>query len=1065
MPYEPIAIVGAACRLPSAPNIESFWQLLRGGRSAVDTSRPLRDSPRDREAPLHAPEAGALRAGAFLDGVDQFDADFFGISPRQAAAMDPQHRLILELAWEALEDAGITPASLRGVPGAVYIASMWDDYAALALRRDPHAIDRYTMTGIQRTLIANRVSHLFGLRGPSMAVDTGQSSGLVAVHLGCQSLHRGEADLALVGGVNLNLCPERALSAARSGALSDSGACFTFDARADGYVRGEGAVAVVLKLLSRAVADGDEVYCVVEGSAVNCGSAEESLTVPSAEAQRDVIRAAYAGSGVGRADVQYVELHGTGTAVGDPVEAAALSEAMELDQRPAKPLLVGSAKTNVGHLESAAGLVGLLKTALSISRRTLPASLNFETVNPRVAQAGPRLRVHTATGPWPEPDRRLAAGVSSFGLGGTNCHVVLAESPVRAGATTRDADKPAATGTPGPLPWLLSAHSPAALRARAERLHAQVLGDEAPSVADVGYSLAMTRAQLEHRAVIVGSHRDEFLRELAALAADEPTSRAVARGAAREPGRVAFVFSGHGSQWAGMGRDLVRENAVFAQSMRACDAALSRFTGWSLLDVLHAAPGAPSLERADAAQAVLFAVNVSLAQVWRSYGVEPEAVVGHSLGEVAACFIADGISLDDAARVVAARGRAVSGIAGQGGMAAIRRPVAQVADLISAYQGALTIATVNSPSGTVVSGDADAIREFVETCRASHIPAKRVPIDYASHSSHVDAIRAEFVDSLRDLAPRSSKIPFYSAVTADSFDTTGCDAEYWYRNLRESVRFADTTSAMYEHGYRTFIETSAHPVLTVDLKDTLAHLGADQTGQAEAGGFVTGTLSRDDGGQRRVLISLAGAYAAGIGVTWANAFADRTPRRVKLPTYPFQRRSYWLEPPVPRSDDRGSAATASGGPGPDRRRGSETQPDSPPAVRRLARRPVSQRQRQRLLMDLVRAQAAQVLGHSDASNVPPHRTFRDAGFDSLATVELRDRLARETGLNLPTGVVFDHPTAAALAHHLHTLLPENTGPDAEADGSLNAPAAADPDEALLRALEAELSNGPVSHEH
>lgn len=1062
VPNEPIAIVGAACRLPCAPDLESFWQLLCDGRSAVVASRPFGASPRDHEERLLAPrDRATVRAGAFLEGVDLFDAEFFGIPPRQAASMDPQQRLIMELSWEALEDAGTVPAALRGTPGAVYMAAMWDDYAALAMRRGPQAIDRYTMTGLLRGLIANRVSHFYGLRGPSMTVDTGQSGGLVAVHMACEALHRDEADLALVGGVNLNLSPERALSAARSGALSDSGLCYTFDARADGYARGEGAVVLVLKRLSRAVSDDDEIYCVIEGSAVNCGSADEGLSVPSVEAQRDVIQAAYARGNLGCADIQYVELHGTGTAVGDPIEAAALSEAFDPTRRRDGSLLVGSAKTNVGHLEAAAGLVGLLKTALSISRRTLPASLNFETVNPRVAQAAPQLRVHTATGPWPEPERRLAAGVSSFGMGGTNCHVILAERPSqgKTAAGRERALREAADSVP--LPWLLSARSPAALRAHAQRLRAQLLADEALSLADVGYTLATRRAHLDHRAVIVGSDRGDFVQALAGLATDEPVSRAVVRGVASEPGRIAFVFPGHGSQWAGMGRDLMRENAVFAEWMRACDAALARFVGWSVLDVLHGAPGAPPLERADAAQAALFAVNVSLAQVWRSYGVEPEAVVGHSLGEIAACFIAGGLSLDDAARVVAARGRAVLGIAGQGGMAAVRRPVSQVANLIDAYAGAITIATVNGPSSTVVSGDTDAIATFIETCRANHIPATRVPIDYASHSSHVDAIRDEFVSSLRGIAPTNSKIPFYSTVTAELFNTVGCDAGYWYRNLRETVRLSDTTSAMHALGCRTFIEAGAHAVLTVDLKDALVRSGAHKTDEPGARVFVTGTLSRGDGGQRRVLESLAGAYAAGVRVAWETVFADLAPRRVKLPTYPFQRRSYWLDPVASHGTDLVPEPVRFKGS--DNPRDPQTAADAPPIVRRLANRPVAQQQR--LLVDLVQVHAAQVLGHSDASTVTPHRAFRDAGFDSLAAVELRDRLARETGLNLPAGVVFDHPTAAALGRHLHALLPEHTGQGSKRSRASDAENATDADEALFRELEAELSNGSVKHEH
>ncbi|MET9819922.1 beta-ketoacyl synthase N-terminal-like domain-containing protein, partial [Streptomyces sp. NPDC006355] len=549
-----IAVVGLSCRLPQAPDPASFWRLLRDGIDAItDVPEKRWDVTAWHDEDPAAPGKLSSRRGGFLPSVDTFDAHFFGISPREAAAMDPQQRLALELAWEAFEDAGILPSS----PGrtGVFLGAIYDDYATLVDRAGPAAITQHTVTGLNRGMIANRVSYALGLTGPSLTVDSAQSSSLVALHLAVESMLRGESDLALAGGVNLNLLPENTVGATKLGGLSPDGRCHTFDARANGYVRGEGGGVVLLKPLAAAIADGDPVYCVIRGSAVNNDGSGDSLTTPAADAQREVIRLAREQAGVAPEEVQYVELHGAGTRLGDPIEAAALGA--ELGRPDGEPLRVGSVKTNVGHLEGGAGIVGLIKTALAIRWRQLPPSLNFSSPNPRIPLAELGLRVQRELGEWPHPDRPLIAGVSSFGLGGTNCHVVLADqSGPQPGPV---AERPA----PGVVPWLLSARSEEALRAQAARLAEHVEQNAGLNAEDVGFSLATTRTALEHRAVVVAGDRATALHGLSALANGVPDT-SVVRGEATT-GAVAMMFSGQGAQRPGMGRELCARFPVFAE--------------------------------------------------------------------------------------------------------------------------------------------------------------------------------------------------------------------------------------------------------------------------------------------------------------------------------------------------------------------------------------------------------------------------------------------------------------------------------------------------------------------
>ncbi|MGW4023560.1 beta-ketoacyl synthase N-terminal-like domain-containing protein, partial [Streptomyces sp. NPDC005009] len=1038
---EPIAVVGMSCRLPEARNPLAFWELLRNGRSGIgDVPADRWDARRLLSPDVTAPGTIATTRGGYLDDIAGFDADFFGISPGEAAMLDPQQRLMLELGWEVLEDAGIVPAHLAGTRTGVFVGAMWDDYAIRLYKHGTQHINRHSVTGLHRSIIANRLSYTLGLNGPSLAVDAAQSSSLVAVHLAAESLRAGDCALALAGGVNLAITPESTIGSTKFGGLSPDGLCRTFDARANGYVRGEGGAYLALKTLSRAVADGDRIYCVIEGSAVNNDGVTPGLTVPSARAQEEVIRRAHERAGTRPEDVQYVELHGTGTRVGDPVEAAALGSALGTGRPVDSPLHVGSAKTNVGHLEGAAGIVGLLKTVLSIWHRELPPSLNFETPNPAIAFDELRLRVQQDLSPWPRPDRPLIAGTSSFGMGGTNCHVVLREWTADDSAAGQDAPRPVVV-TDGTLPWLVSAKSKAALEEQARRLVEHLDRHPRATPAEVGHALAASRSVFDHRAVLIGREPADFRDALNALADGAPSARVVTGTATDRPARTVFVFPGQGSQWTGMGVELMRTSPVFAEHLTACAAALEPHTGWNLVDVLDRTQGAPALEGDDVIQPALWAVMISLARLWEHLGVTPDAVVGHSQGEIAAAHIAGVLSLEDSARIVALRSQALAGIAGHGGMVSLPLPLAEASELIKRWEGRLVVATVNGPSATVVAGDTDAVEELRAHCRSAGLRARRVPIDYASHTSHVHPLRERLLDVLAPIEPRGADIAFYSTVAGHlggpMADTSVMDAGYWYDNLATAVHFQAAIGALLDDGHTLFVEASPHPVLTHPLRETVEdHASGDHVA-------VTGTLRRDDGAWQRVLTSLATVHThASATVDWPGFFPATRPARVELPTYPFQRQRHWIDLPTDGPAVAGSDASV------------DVVADEPedvvspagagassPFLDRL--RKASLTRREQILTDRVRAEVAAVTGRVTPETVDGDRTFKDLGFDSFASVELRNRLSALTGLRLPTTLLFNHPTPGAVARHLQTELLGSEQSGSLAHGSPPAAVSAD----------------------
>ncbi|MFF9691156.1 SDR family NAD(P)-dependent oxidoreductase [Streptomyces sp. NPDC014623] len=993
-PRDDIAVIGLSCRLPGATDPHAFWRLLSTGAAAVTE---VQDGRWDASA-LYDSDTTRLgrtnsRWGGFLEDVGHFDAEFFGVSPREAAAMDPQQRLMLELSWEALENAGVVPGSLRGAHVGVFAGAIGADYATLSQQQGLKSIDHHTVVGLSRGLIANRVSYAWGLRGPSFVVDSAQSSSLVAVHLACESLRSGESELALAGGVHLNVAPDSTVAASKFGGLSPDGRCHTFDERANGYVRGEGGGLVVLKPLHKALADGDTVYCVIRGSAVNNDGASDGLTTPDASAQESVLRMAYERAGVEPSKVQYVELHGTGTKVGDPIEAAALGAVTAPGRADGAPLAVGSAKTNVGHLEGAAGITGLLKAVLAIRYGQLPPSLNFERPNPRIPFAELRLRVQTELSDWDHPAHERLAGVSSFGMGGANCHVVLAGAPrtVPAAPAKTPVAPAAAGGTP--VPYVLSARSAAAVRGQAARLHEFLARRPDADPVGAASTLLTSRTLFDHRAVVLAPDRDALRARLDLIAQGAPGEGAVV-GHADSSGdtRQVFVFPGQGAQWVGMGKELLASSPVFADRIARCDRALGAHVDWSLTDVLTNGEG---LERVDIVQPVSWAVMVSLAAMWEAAGVSPDAVVGHSQGEIAAAVVAGALSMEDAAKIVVLRSRLIADrLAGKGAMTAVGLPADEVRARIQSHPG-VSVAVVNGPRSTVLSGDPEVLEGLEAEWDQTGVKVWRIAVDYASHSPQVDSLRDELLDDLAGITPVAGRVPLMSTVECAWVDGDTLDAGYWARNLREPVRFSTAVQELLAAGHTNFVECSPHPVLTAAVADI-----ADEA--AVAGVFTTGSLRRDDGGLERFLTCLAEMYVRGARVRWTEFLPDGIeplPAH-ELPTYAFQRRRHWIDAGPSRPSGPAPAVTAL------------WQADAEP-----------KRQETDALvpaLDLVRAQTALVL-RTDPADVQVNRSFKDQGFDSVMAVELRNRLNAATELALPSGVVFDHPTPERLAGEIDSL--------------------------------------------
>ncbi|MER7105917.1 type I polyketide synthase, partial [Streptomyces humidus] len=931
---DPIVVVGMACRYPGGiTSPEELWDLVANRGDGIS---PL---PADRGWDLAAlyhpdpdhPGTCYAREGGFLHDASQFDPGFFGISPREATAMDPQQRLLLETSWEALERAGIDPASRRGSLTGVFAGVTYQDYIGI-LGAAKESYEGYIGTGNSPSVLSGRIAYTLGLEGPALSVDTACSSSLVALHLAAQSLRQGECDLALAGGVTVMSTPGSLIEFSRQRALAEDGRCKPFSAAADGASWAEGVGMIVLERLSDARRSGHPVLAVVQGSALNQDGASNGLTAPNGPSQARVIRAALAGAGLEPADVDAVEAHGTGTTLGDPIEAQALIAVYGQDRAEDRPLWLGSLKSNIGHSQAAAGVGGVIKMVMALRNGLLPATLYAETPTPEVDWSAGTVRLLDDPVPWPRTDRPRRAGVSSFGMSGTNAHVIIGQAPddatphdatphdatphdatphdatphdatphdtagqaaagsARHGATEPPAEAvaaPASASVPVPVvPVPLSARTTGGLRAQAGRLLAHLREHPAPGLADLGLSLATTRTSFEQRAVVLACDEEGLVRGLRDLVEDRMVSDVV-RGLDRRGTGPVLVFPGQGAQWPGMGRELLDTAPQFARRIAECEQALAPYVAWSLTAALRGGPDAPDLDRVDVVQPVLWAVMVSLAALWRSYGVEPAAVVGHSQGEIAAAVVAGVLSLEDGARVAALRSKAITAIAGDGGMMSVPLPADEVRARLEAYGDRLSVAAVNGPGSVVVSGAADALDELFTALTGDGVQARKVAVDYGSHSTHVEPVREQVLTALAGLRPTPAGIPFRSSVTGDWLDDdTVADAAYWYTNLRETVRFEDAVRGLLAAGHRSFIEVGPHPVVAFGLRDTIE--------DADVDAVVLGTLRRDQGGLDRFLTSLAEAHVQGVAVDWHTVFAGTGARRVDLPTYAFQRLRFWPE--------------------------------------------------------------------------------------------------------------------------------------------------------------------------
>ncbi len=872
----PIAVVGLGCRFPKAPDPEAYWRLLAEGVNAVG------EIPRERwdvddyfDLDPDAPGRMYTRHGGFIADADRFDPHVFGISPREAVSMDPQHRLLLEVSWEALEDAGIAPDSLMGSSTGVFVGLSNCDYLRVVFA-DPGVVDTYASLGVSYSVAAGRISYLLGLNGPSLVVDTACSSSLVAIHLACQSLRMGETRLALAGGVNLMFLPELHINFCKARMLAADGRCKTFDAAADGYVRSEGCGVVVLKRLTDALADGDRVRAVIRGSAINQDGRSSGLTAPNGPSQEAVIRAAVANAGLTPADIDYVEAHGTGTSLGDPIELHALGASLAAGRPEDRPLIVGSVKTNLGHLEAAAGVASLIKVVLAIERQELPGQLHFERPNPHVDWSKWPLEVATSHRPWPAQSDRRRAGISSFGFSGTNAHLVVEEAPAPA------------SRTPASRPWhclTVSGRTSSALAAGARRLAAHLRDHPHLKLADVALTANSGRAHLTERAAIVATTTAEAADQLAQLA-DGPAGPAAFQGRA-VPGSVpelVFFFPGQGAHYGGMARQLYETQPVVRATLERCDAIQRGELERPLLEVIFD-PAERTLESMAFAQPALFAVEYALAELWRSWGVRPAAVLGHSAGEFVAACVAGVMDLEDGLRLVTARGRLMQSLPLGGAMATVYAEAAAVEEAIERQGGALTLAAINGPAHVVVSGEAAGVERVLAEFEAKGVTGKRLRISNAYHSPLVEPVLAELGERASRVTYCAPELELISNLTGRPVEPGEIGPAYWREHMRRPVQFLQSVRTLERAGYRAFLEVGPGSTL----------LGIAQESISADGRLWLPTIRRSRDEWQQLLETAATLHVNGVAIDWASVDRPYASDKVALPTYPFERLHYWAE--------------------------------------------------------------------------------------------------------------------------------------------------------------------------
>nr|VFK53379.1 MAG: amino acid adenylation domain-containing protein [Candidatus Kentron sp. TUN]VFK55221.1 MAG: amino acid adenylation domain-containing protein [Candidatus Kentron sp. TUN] len=1012
---DPIAIVGMACRFPAGPNPSAFWDMLISGRDARGPVPPGRwDIDAFYDPDPDTPGTVHTRYGYFLDRVDGFEPEFFRISPREAMDMDPQQRIMLELSWEALEDAGLALETLRGSRTSVHFSVLWNDYATLHNRVGFQRISSYSATGSDYAIIANRVSYALGLRGPSMAIGTACSGALVAIHLACVGLRSGQATLALAGGVNLNFAPDSHLMMAKFGGLAPDGRCKTFSAHADGYGRGEGGGVVVLKRLSAALADEDRVYCVIRGGAVNNDGYSEGMAAPSIPSQQTLIEDACLDAGLDPATVAYVEAHGTGTPLGDRVETQALGAILGRAEGRKVPVRIGSVKTNIGHLEAAAGVAGLIKTALALHHGHLPASLHAEPANPEIDFHGLGLRVQAGPESWPRSETPRIAGVNSFGFGGTNCHVVLSEAPEV--PTQARGDE-----TENQAPLLLSAHTEAGLHTRARRLRAWLLENPQIPLTDVAWTCAVRRWHHAHRLAVVTDAatgvepREQLLSALDAAARGVYEYGSMTGNERRS--RLAFIFSGHGANWLGMGRDLFAEDVGFRQGFEQAAAAVAAVSDLDLQAELRAGEETEHSLQMRVAQPLLFAVQIALASAWRHRGIVPDVIIGHSVGEIAAACVAGALSIADGARVTCSRSELGGKHGhGKGGMLVVGLDPKALTPRIASYSGAIEFAGFNDPHTTVISGDLDPLLEFKDKLDADEVFCRLVRIKFASHSHHVDSLKEPLRASLDGILPcpiQPGGPELISTVTLKSVQGPELTADYWVDNMRRPVQLAGAVQRAIEGGVGRFVEISPHALLSVSIEQTAASLGETP--------LILPSLLREQAGfavMRRTLVAL---HVDGQPVDWTRHF-PHPGRVISLPNYPWQHRRFWPEDLELAARGGVAGATAfPSAPAIYAEKGAAPPEETPSASTQSP-------------AEFITAQVARLL-MIEPRKIPPDRSLRDLGMDSLMAQRLRNAIERRYDVTINVVRIMREGTV--------DLLVEQVGADGTAPTSVPIPARPD----------------------
>lgn len=986
---EPVAVIGVGCRFPGdIDGPERLWDFLTEKKCAI-TAYPDRGFT----------NAGTFaESGGFLKDVAGFDNRFFDIPPDEALRMDPQQRLLLEVSWEALEHAGIIPESLRLSRTGVFVGVSSTDYVRLVSSSAQQKSTIWDNTGGSSSIIANRISYFLDIQGPSIVIDTACSSSLVAVHLACRSLSTWDCDIALVGGTNVLISPEPWGGFREAGILSQTGCCHAFDKSADGMVRGEGCGVIVLQRLSDARLEGRRILAILTGSAVNQDGKSNGIMAPNPSAQIGVLENACKSARVDPLEIGYVEAHGTGTSLGDRIEAHALGMVFGRKRPGSGPLMIGSIKPNIGHLEGAAGIAGLIKAVLMVERGSLLPSGGFTEPNPAIPFTELGLRVVDELQEWPVvAGRPRRAGVSSFGFGGTNAHVIVEEAgSVGADTVSGRADVGGSGG--GVVAWVISGKTASALAAQAGRLGRYVRARPALDVVDVGYSLVSTRSVFDHRAVVVGQTRDELLAGLAGVVAGRPEAGVVC-GVGKPAGKTAFVFAGQGSQWLGMGSELYAAYPVFAEALDAVVDELDRHLRYPLRDVIWG-HDQDLLNTTEFAQPALFAVEVALYRLLMSWGVRPGLVLGHSVGELAAAHVAGALCLPDAAMLVAARGRLMQALPAGGAMFAVQAREDEVAPMLGHD---VSIAAVNGPASVVISGAHDAVSAIADRLRGQGRRVHRLAVSHAFHSALMEPMIAEFTAVAAELSVGLPTIPVISNVTGQLVADDFASADYWARHIRAVVRFGDSVRSAHCAGASRFIEVGPGGGLTSLIEASLA----------DAQIVSVPTLRKDRPEPVSVMTAAAQGFVSGMGLDWASVFSGYRPKRVELPTYAFQHQKFWLAP-APSVSDPTAAGQIGASDG-----GAELLASSGFAARLAGR---SADEQLAAAIEVVCEHAAAVLGRDGAAGLDAGQAFADSGFNSLSAVELRNRLTAVTAVTLPATAIFDHPTPTELAQYLITQI-------------------------------------------